>query len=89
MIELLFVPVVDGFDVAEDDLVFAVSEIVGNGQQTDGVAEVIGSVDAQTHQRHVAVDDLPQVAHVVALRFHQFLHRLTHELINEKLMIVR
>ena len=74
--DVLFVPIVDGFDVAEDDLVFALSEVIGSRKRRNGncVAQLIdSSVHSEAHQRHVTVDDLAQVSHVVALRFHQFL----------------
>lgn len=71
-------PIVDGLDVAEDDLVLALFEIVGNGwrgRQTGRVADVsrMASVDTQTHERHIAVDDLAQIADIVPFRLDQFL----------------
>ena len=71
-------PIVDSLDVSEDDLVLALFEIVGYGRrsrQTGRITNVgrVPSVDAQTHQRHVAVDDLPQIANVVPFRLDQFL----------------
>ena len=81
---LLFVPLVDGLQVAEDDLVLALAEVVGHrrrrrrrrraGACGTACGDARGvAVDAQTHQRHVTVDDLAQVADVVAFRLHQFL----------------
>lgn len=73
---VLVVPVVDGLDVAENDLVFAFSEIVRDGwRQAARIADVgrLPSIDSQTHQRHVTIDDLAQITDVVPLRLYQLL----------------
>jgi hypothetical protein len=76
MSDVLVVPVVNGLDVAENDFVFAFFEIVGYGRrQTTRIADIgrLPSIDTQTHQGHVTVDDLAKITDVVPLRFHQFL----------------
>lgn len=69
----LVVPIVDGFDVAEYDLVLALLEIVGNRWRGVRRRRLVAAVDAEAHERHVPVHDEAEVAHVVALRVHQFL----------------
>ena len=76
VVSLLVVPVVDGLDIAENDFVFSLSEIVGYGRrQTTRIADIgrLPSIDTETHQRHVTIDNLAQITDVVSLRFHQFL----------------
>lgn len=76
---ILFVPIVDSFNVAEDDFVFAFSEVIGSRKRWNGdVTQLIDpSVHSEAHQSHVSVDDLAQVSHVVSLRFNQFLYKPT------------
>lgn len=79
-INLLVVPVVNGFDVAKNDLVLALSEIVGYGRrQTARIADVgrMPSVDTETHHGHVTIDNLAKITDVVSLCFHQFLFQRT------------